>query len=238
MEKCLIIIPAYNEEKNIGKAIDSIQLLPTKFDILVVNDGSSDMTALVARQKNCYVLSLPFNLGYGGALQTGFKYAVKMGYDFVIQFDADNQHNAGDIESIYQELRKKASDIIIGSRFLGECSYKIGALKTIAINIFRIIINVFTKNEITDPTSGIKGLARPVFSYYSKFGNFPDDFPDADILIKMLFLGYKVKEIPATINRRDTGVSMHSGIKPVYYFMKILLCILIVILSKNSEGRV
>lgn len=233
MNDTLVIIPAYNEERNISKVLDDIRTLNIDTDVCVINDGSKDKTEEVVQKGSFNVVSLPFNLGYGAALQTGFKYAVLKDYKYVIQFDADGQHDPEDIKLILNELRKGDAEIVIGSRFLGRGSLQIGCMKKVAIAVFRFLIKFFTGTKISDPTSGLKGLTKPVFSFYSNMGRYPVDFPDADILIQMIRFKYRAKEFPANMRIRESGTSMHSGLKPIYYFIKIMFSILIVLLREK-----
>lgn len=237
MSKGLIIIPAYNEEENIGSVLDEISNLNLDLDIVVINDGSTDKTKEVVEMKNIKVISHPFNLGYGAALQTGFKYASKNKYEYIIQFDGDGQHYGKYIEDMKNEMEKDEYDIIVGSRFVGNKEYRIEFLKDIVIRYMRVIIKTFTGTKITDPTCGFKGYKRAVFAHYSLFSNFPSDYPDADIIIDMLRRKYRMKEIPITIRQRTHGKSMHSGIKPLIYLMKINLSIFIVLLRDIFKGE-
>jgi glycosyltransferase involved in cell wall biosynthesis len=238
MEEGLIIIPAFNEEKNIGNVLENIFRLKLDIDVLVVDDGSSDFTAEVAGRYPVNVISHLYNLGYGAALQTGFKYAGLRGYKYIIQFDADGQHDSTDIQAMMDELRRCNCDIVIGSRFLGKGSFKTGILKKAVINFMRSLIWAFTKNVVTDPTSGFKGLSKKIYCFFSKMGNFPSDYPDADILIQMLLSGYKVREIPISVRQRESGRSMHSGLKPIIYLIKIMLSIFTILLrNRFMKGR-
>jgi len=232
---CLVIIPAYNEEENVGKVLEDIRNLKIALDIVVINDGSRDKTEAVVREAGEKVINLPYNLGYGAALQAGFKYAVSTGYEYVVQFDADGQHDPKDILKIFHKLRTSDCDIVIGSRFLEKSSFRTGALKKIGISVFRFLIRMTTGAKITDPTSGLQGLSKRVFNYYAVMGNYPEDFPDADTLINMILLNYRVKEIPAHIKNRNSGKSMHTGIKTAFYFIKMLVSILVVLLRKKSK---
>ena len=235
MRDCLVIIPAFNEEENIKNVLKEILGAGLDIDILVINDGSTDRTQAAARAEGkVEVVSLPFNLGYGNALQTGFKYAVARGYQYVIQFDADGQHDPDDLRVILAMLRTGRADIIIGSRFLGRSSYKVGLLKKTAISIFRFLIKISTGVKITDPSSGLQGLTYKVFNYYAKMGNFPPDYPDADILIQMVLSKFRVCEFPANIRERNHGKSMHIGLKPVFYFVKMLVSIIVVLLRPRT----
>lgn len=239
MKECLVIIPAFNEEHNIKKVLKEILEAGLDIDILVVNDGSTDRTQSAAGAAGkVKIVSLPFNLGYGNALQTGFKYAVANGYQYVIQFDADGQHDTDDLRVILSMLKSERADIIIGSRFLGRSTYKVGFLKKTAIYIFRFLIRISTGIKITDPSSGLQGLTYRVFEYYAQMGNFPPDYPDADILIQMILSKYRVCEFPANIRVRNHGAGMHAGLKPVFYIIKMMVSIIVVLLRPRSmEGR-
>lgn len=230
MASGLIIIPAYNEGQNIGNVLDEIIDMDLDIDILVVDDGSFDNTRHIVTEKGVDIISHPYNLGYGAALQTGFKYAVKEGYRYVIQFDGDGQHHCEYIRDMMREIEEGEYDIIIGSRFLANKGHKIDILKILVIYLLRILIKIFTGKKVTDPTSGFQGLSHRTLKYYSLMGNFPYDYPDADIIIQMLRLKYNLKEIPINIKERVNGQSMHSGIKPLIYLCKMLLSIFIVML--------
>lgn len=231
MTDVLILIPAYNEEKNIGKVLDDLLRSDLPADIAVINDGSTDRTQSVAAEKGVYVITHPCNLGYGAALQTGFKFAMQMQYNYIVQFDADGQHHPEDLRRVIEEIRKDEDDVVIGSRYLGDANYDPGMLKKIAIIIFTRIIYLLTKAKITDPTSGLRGLSANLSRYYGVAGRFPCDYPDADAIIHMLLNRFKIREIPVRAQDRLHGKSLQfSGIKPVVYFFKMFLSIIAVLL--------
>ena len=237
----LIIIPAYNEEKNIGEVLKDIRKFNYDIDIIVINDASNDNTERVVVENGEKIVNHFYNLGYGGALQTGFKYAVDKGYQYIIQFDGDGQHDPADLQSIIDQLKTGYYDIVIGSRFLDKSSFKISSAKKLAIAIFQLIIRISTGVIITDPTSGLQGLTHKTYTYYSRMGNFPEDFPDTDTLIHMLKSNYRVKEVPAHMKIRLYGQSMHSGVKSLYYILKMLISISVVLLrdkliNQNIRG--
>lgn len=246
MKDVLILIPAFNEEDNISVLLDRLKTPDiTGFaDILVVNDASADRTSLILRgDSNLTVISHIFNLGYGSALQIGYKYAVRRRYKFVIQLDADGQHDVVNVSNIYQKLitpdsQGNTPDIVIGSRFeAGSQSFYLSGIKKVAIGFFRKVIKWATGQTILDPTSGLQGLSRRAFLYYSMYQNFDLTYPDANMIIQMLLLGFRVVEIPSVMHARQAGVSMHSGIiKPLLYMMILPLSILSVILRIRS-GR-
>ena len=213
----LIIIPAYNEEKNIVPLLEKLEQPEiTQFaDVLVMNDASQDKTNHVTKKRNHTVITHVFNLGYGSGLQLGYKYAVRKGYRYVIQMDADGQHDVCNLLEIYKELQKedengKLPDIVLGSRFMeGSSGFSVSFAKKIAFVWFRIMLKTGTGRRITD-------------------NNFDDKYPDANMLMQMLLLGFRVREIPAVMHVRTTGVSMHSGLKPVLYMFRMTFSILAV----------
>jgi glycosyltransferase involved in cell wall biosynthesis len=237
MFKHLIVIPAYNEEASIGRVLKKLQSLQLQADILVVNDGSIDRTSGIAEDFGVAVITHPINLGYGAALQTGFQYAVKRNYDFVIQFDADGQHSPGDLPQFMDTLAAGKADVVIGSRYLGDSTLWMGWAKKMVITFFRFLIYLLTKAQITDPTSGFRGLNRRVFEAFAMRGSFPSDYPDSNLLIHMILHQYRIVEVPVSMNVREQGESMHAGFKPVFYLFQVLLSILIVVLRYRLLRR-
>lgn len=239
MQKSLICLPAYNEEETIGAVLDHIMDLSdiALFDILVIDDGCKDNTREICEKKNIRVISHIYNMGYGAALKTAYKYAAEFDYDYVIQLDADGQHDAANIELIYHALTESedSPDIVIGSRFLkNSVSFNIPFYKKFVINIFRLFIKITTKDKITDPTSGLQGLNRRAFVYYSQFERFAIDYPDANMIIQMILNKFSVKEIPAVMYPRTKGISMHSGIyNPIKYILKMTLSVLIIYIRES-----
>lgn len=243
MKDTLIIIPAYNEEKTIGNLLE--QLLSTdasRFaDILIVNDASKDGTkAAVSSFGNRVVLiNHVFNQGYGASLKTGYRYAKKNHYQYVIQMDADGQHALINLSRMYERMKQpEAPDILIGSRFMeGSQTFPISFMKKIAISYFRFIIRLSTGKKITDPTSGLQILSEKAFGYYEEYQNFDLKYPDANMIIKMLLLGYRIEEIPAVMYARQEGVSIHSGLKPVFYMVVMCISTIVVMFQYLGKGR-
>lgn len=232
MEKVLVIIPAYNEQENIGKILDEMTLinLQSEVDVLIIDDGSKDKTVEIIKEKGYKVISHFFNMGYGAALQTGYKYALEFGYDYVLQLDGDGQHDLSNIANLKKKLGcgmndgGEYPDIVIGSRFLeGSQSFPISSLKKIAISFFSKVIKEGTGYNLTDPTSGLQGLNRKAFSFYASYGNFDLKYPDMNMIIQMILLGYKIDEIPAVMHPRMAGVSMHTGIVKIAKYMLLMM---------------
>jgi glycosyltransferase involved in cell wall biosynthesis len=230
-----VIIPAYNEAERIASTIADIRKF-SNADIIVVNDGSTDNTVSEAKAAGAAVLDLPFNLGYGAALQTGLKYALKKGYEFTVQMDADGQHDPSAIQSLIKPVLDSEIDIALGSRFLSGGAYKSPFIRRVGMLFFAFIASIFTGKRVTDPTSGFQALNRKVMEFYASDA-YPVDYPDADVIIMLHRRGIKFREIPVTMKRAVGKVSMHSGLKPFYYTFKMLLSILVTLLRNKGEGR-
>jgi glycosyltransferase involved in cell wall biosynthesis len=231
--KRCIIIPAYNEEGNIASMIENIGEF-SKADIVVVDDGSSDSTAAMAQKAGAYVIRHPFNLGYGAALQTGYKYALEKNYDLLVQIDGDGQHSAKFIPELFKEIEALDSDIVIGSRFLLKDHYKTGFLKSVGILIFRYIIWLATGEKITDPTSGYQCLSRKVFEFFTE-DHFPYDYPDANVIIMLHRAGFKIREVPVEMMPNPQKRSMHRGLFTIsYYLFKVFLSIFVTLIRKSK----
>lgn len=231
-----VIMPAYNEAGRIASTIAGIRKY-SNADIIVVSDGSTDNTASEARMAGAIVIELPFNLGYGAALQTGFKYALKNGYEFAVQMDADGQHDHGSIQILIEPVLKAEVDIVIGSRFLGRGDYRAPFIKRLGMFFFAVIASIITGKKVTDPTSGFQALNRKVMEFYAS-DSYPVDYPDTDVIIMLHRRGIKFREVPVIMKRAVGKVSMHSGLKPFYYTFKMLLSILVTLLRSRGEGRV
>ncbi len=232
MKKKCIIIPAFNEEDHIATVITGIKKYKDA-DILVIDDGSKDHTARTAGEAGAFVIRHPFNMGYGVALQTGYKYAVQKKYDFLLQMDGDGQHDPKNIPDFFESMETNECDVLIGSRFLGDGDYDAGALKSFGIALFRGIIWIISGKKITDPTSGYQCLNRKVFTVFTE-DSFPCDYPDANIIIMLHRKGFIIKEIPVAMAPSPAGRSMHQGIfTKIYYLFKIFLSIFIVLLRRK-----
>lgn len=234
MKKVLILLPAYNEEKTIGSIVKEIKKRFTSFSIIVIDDGSTDKTSEVAKKTGAIVIQHLFNLGDGAARQTGFIYALRENYEAVVHLDADGQHSPESIGKIVEELEKNEADIVNGSRFLGEHTYKIPIFRYIGMQIFGMIASVVCKQKITDPTSGFRCLSKRALRLYTT-DVYPQHFPDADILITSHFHGLKIKEIPVTMQSSYKEKSLHTGFKSIYYIYKMFLSIAVTLFRKRQN---
>jgi glycosyltransferase involved in cell wall biosynthesis len=232
--KYLVIIPAYNEERTVAAVIAETKQNVHSADILVVNDGSDDGTRQAAISEGVPVINHPFNLGYGATLQTGFRFAVKKGYDFVITMDADGQHVSSSAQSLIDVMRESGADVVIGSRFTGQ-GYKIGLLRRIGIMLFSTIAKAYTGISITDPTSGFQLINRSAFTYLAEGDNYPLDYPDVNIIMALHKKKFKIVEAPVVMKENSLGKSMHSGFRPVLYVIKIILAIIMVLVRGRGD---
>ncbi|MZP29498.1 glycosyltransferase [Heliobacterium undosum] len=235
--KYLVIIPAYNEAENIGGVLEELKVVVPWVDVVVIDDGSRDGTAEIAARHGATVLRHPFNLRYGAALQTGFKYAARYGYDYVIQFDGDGQHDPANIIDMARAMKASGADIVIGSRFVDNKKHT-NWMRGLGIKIFSLLIKMLTRQDVADPTSGLQFLNRRVFQFYARPNQFPVDFPDANVLVLMILAGFRVTERPASIRERVHGESMHKGFKVVKYLATMMYSIFIAIIKGRAYRKV
>lgn len=236
LHKILIIIPAYNEETRISEVVRRVREVNPEFDIVVINDGSRDDTAQTARAAGALVVSHPFNLGYGVAIQTGYKYALSEGYDFMVQIDGDGQHDPAFIPQVLAPVIAGEADVVLGSRFLGKESYEPSLPRRIGMAFFRRIVSVLIGTRITDSTSGYQAFNRKVIRFFTS-EVFPCDYPDADMLLTLHKADFSIMEVPVRMHASATGKSMHSGLKPLYYVFKMLLSVFVTLMRKIEVTR-
>jgi glycosyltransferase involved in cell wall biosynthesis len=229
----LTVIPAYNEEQSILEVINSIRTHMPSIDILVINDGSTDKTSEIARSANVFVIDLPYNIGYGGAIQTGFRFAVEYNYEYVITIDADGQHEPSSIKNLIDAMEKENADVVIGSRFI-DGDYKMPFFRKLGSRIFSIIAILYTGTKFTDPTSGFQLLNRKAFKHLAEFDNYPLDYPDVNIIMALHKMKFKVVEAPVKMKENIYGKSIHSGLKPIIYVFRMFLAIIMVLLRKEE----
>jgi glycosyltransferase involved in cell wall biosynthesis len=228
--KGLIIIPAFNEALNIGRVLDDIRAHAPDFDVIVVDDGSTDSTADVAARCNAGVLRLPHNLGIGGAMQAGYKYAGRKGYDVAVQFDGDGQHRADQLEILIGPIREANADAVIGSRFLGVKTYESRFARLLGIKILSQVVSFFVGQRITDPTSGFRAVNRQVMAFFVRI--YPDDYPEPEAVVLLHRAGFKMAEVPVLMRERLSGRSSITALKAFYYMTKVLLAIMIDVLKR------
>lgn len=228
--KKLVIIPAYNEEKSLERTIKDIKENAPEFDYIIVNDCSTDETLELCRKKRFSYLNLPVNLGIGGAVQTGYRYAYYHGYDIAVQFDGDGQHDASFLNWMAEVLNKTGADMVIGSRFIDKKGFQSSVLRRMGIKYFSILIKILTGKIITDPTSGMRMINRKLLKKFTE--EYPKDYPEPESVVTALSEKYKVTEIPVIMNEREAGVSSISLRSGVYYMIKVSFAIIVARMKK------
>lgn len=223
--KKLVIIPAYNESASIEKTVREIQNKAKGFDYVIINDCSKDNTKQICEENGFNFIDLPINLGIGGAVQTGYRYAYRNGYDMAVQVDGDGQHNPEFLEQMAEYMVKTGADMVIGSRFIEKQGFQSSGTRRIGIKYFTILIKILTGKTITDPTSGLRLANRDVIEMFAY--DYPKDYPEPESTVAVLRRRKQVEEIPVIMRERSGGVSSISMKKSVYYMIKVSLAILI-----------
>jgi hypothetical protein len=228
----LIIVPAYNEEKTIAKVIEDLRSIDLEMDILIINDGSSDATSLAARKTGqALVIDLPRNLGIGGAVQTGFKYASRNDYQVAIQFDGDGQHVANEISTLLATLEEGGSNMVIGSRFLQKNDgFRSTFVRRLGIRLFMVINSVLIGQRITDNTSGFRAYDRRAINFLARY--YPVDYPEPEVVILLGKNGFKITEEATLMQERQGGDSSIPGLWGIYYMIKVVLAIFMTALRR------
>ena len=231
--KTLIIIPAYNEGESILKTVNILTKSNKAVDYVIINDGSKDKTKEICIDNKLNFIDLPNNLGIGGAVQTGYLYALQNDYDIAIQFDGDGQHDANYIDNLIKEI-KKGADLVIGSRFVENLSeFKSTRLRRLGINFLSWLIKLCTGTKVYDPTSGFRAVNRDIMKIFAD--EYPVDYPEPDTIVRIIKKGYKVREIPVKMNERENGTSSINAFKSVYYMIKVSISIIMSALNTKRE---
>ena len=229
--KVLLIIPSFNEEKNVlnnyNKIIEYNKKSKIKYDVIVIDDGSTDMTKEICISNNIPHISLLHNLGIGGAVQTGYKYALLNKYDIAVQFDGDGQHDINYVKDIIMPIESGESDMVIGSRFVDGKSSKFKSSKSrqFGIKIISFFIKLVTGKRIHDTTSGFRAVNSKIIKLFSE--SYPSEYPEPVSTVDIIKKGFKVKEVPVSMNERENGKSSIHSWKNVYYMVNVILSIII-----------
>ncbi len=226
--KILTVIPAFNEAENIRNVIRDLKEHFPESKFVIINDGSTDETLSISESLGARVINLPYNLGIGGAVQTGFIIAEREGYDAVIQFDGDGQHMAREIKKILEQ--RGSTDILIGSRFLGSDTYKMPFFRKLGARVFSLVMSRICKTKITDATSGFRVYGKRAVQLFS--AHYPDDYPEVEALILALKKKLSIKEVPVSMRLRTGGKSSITPLRSIYYMIKVLLAVFVDLLKK------
>lgn len=230
--RTVALIPAWNEEESIGDVLSSLQKRHPDFDILVIDDGSTDRTADIAEDQGAYVASLPFNLGIGAALRTGFQFAAHHDYDRAFQFDADGQHDSIEVSKLMERLDGGA-DLVIGSRFLDNQGYEVGSTRGLAMQFLRWMIQLLVGTRFTDTSSGFRGFSRPMIKHFAT--EYPREYMDSvEALVNASYHGFHVVEVPVTMHERAGGTPSNRSIKLLYHYVRLWS---VLVLTFSRRGR-
>ncbi len=235
-EKDLILIPAFNEEQNIAVLLKKIDDLRLDCDVVVIDDGSSDQTVPVVLARGAGILSLPFNVGIGGAVQTGFQYALSKNSRYVVRIDADGQHDPLWIENLLLPLKEGRADMVVGSRFLPpQIGYRSSMVRRIGIQFFSGLISMLTGLRVTDPTSGFSAYNRRAINYFAR--HYPIDYPECEAIMLCKKAGLRFCEVPVKMEKRLHGLSSIRYMKTLYYMIKVTMAIMVRSIQLQQEGE-
>lgn len=222
----LVIVPAFNEQDNIQQTIKEIQSLNLPLTVLIVNDCSTDQTETEAKETQANVISLPFNLGIGGAVQTGFKFACERRFDIAVQIDGDNQHDVHYLNDLIRPILSNDADMTIGSRFLPPyLGYRSSFIRRVGIQFFAYLISFLTEYKVTDPTSGFRAYNKKAIEVFAEY--YPQDFPEPEAIVVAGKHKLSVKEVPVQMRKRAHGNSSIRYLKTLYYMVKVTFAILL-----------
>lgn len=232
MPRHLAIIPAYNEESTVQSVIKGIAEHAPGFDVLVIDDGSTDATTERARAAGANVARLPFNLGIGGAVQTGYRYALANGYDYAVQIDGDGQHDPAQIVKLLDRIHgEPAAEMVYGTRFADDnAGFQSTSLRRFGIKLFAWVLSVVTKQKVTDPTSGFRLCDRRAIALFAE--NYPIDYPEVEAILLMHRHQLRSAEVPVEMLERGGGRSSITMLRSGYYMTKVLLAVLIGLVRK------
>jgi glycosyltransferase involved in cell wall biosynthesis len=226
------IVPAYDEEASIARVVGELLAYDPGLCVVVVDDGSTDRTAEVARAAGANVISLPFNLGIGGAVQTGFRYAWEQGFDVAVRADGDGQHDPAELVAILRPVLADEADVAVGSRFIGAAGYRSSRSRRVGIRLLALIVSALTRQRITDPTSGFQAVNRLGIRLFA--ADYPHDYPEAEATVMVFKHRLRLQEVPVTMRARETGRSSITTLRSVYYMVKVVLAIFVALFRRKA----
>lgn len=233
--KKLIIIPAYNESANIENTVKDIVNNAPDFDYVIINDCSTDNTLEICERNGFNVVNLPLNLGIGGAVQTGYRYAYNNSYDIAVQVDGDGQHDPAFLEKMAETMLAENADMLIGSRFIEKEGFQTSRARRMGITYFSWLIKLFTRKKITDPTSGLRMINSDIIKIFAE--SYPRDYPEPESVVHVIRLGKNVREIPVIMRERQGGKSSIRFFSSIYYMIKVTVAILTELMRKIDRKK-
>ncbi|MGZ4320296.1 MAG: glycosyltransferase family 2 protein [Gaiellaceae bacterium] len=221
----IAIVPAYNEALNIGRVVDELRVFDPELAVVVISDGSSDRTAEVAAEHGAHVIRLPFNLGIGGAVQTGFRYAWENGYQLAVRCDGDGQHNPAELPKVLAPVLAGEADICVGSRFTSAEGYRSSVTRRIGIRLLALVVSAIARQRVTDTTSGFQALNRRALALFA--GDYPHDYPEVEGMVMTIRHRLRLQEVPVTMREREHGSSSITALRSIYYMVKVFTALFV-----------
>ena len=231
-QRRVAIVPAFNEEASIAGVVGELLAYDPGLRVVVVDDGSTDRTAEIARSAGAKVLSLPFNLGIGGAVQTGFRYAWEQGFDVAVRADGDGQHDPAELDAILRPVLADEADVAVGSRFIDSDGYRSSRSRRAGIRLLAWIVSALTRQRITDPTSGFQAANRLGIRLFA--ADYPHDYPEAEATVMVFKHRLRLQEVPVKMRARESGRSSITTLRSVYYMVKVVLAIFVALFRRKA----
>lgn len=235
MKSVLLIIPAYNEAANIVPVVNNIVTEYPEYDYVIVNDGSSDETSSICKNNHFEMLDLPINLGIGGAVQMGYRYAWNKGYDIAVQIDGDGQHDVSYLKRVIEPIEKKEADVVVGSRFIEKEGFQSSKVRRVGIYFISTLIKICTGVRVYDVTSGFRAVNRKYIDIYRN--DYPNDYPEPEAIVVAALNAARIQEIPVVMRERENGKSSINLGKSIYYMIKVSLAIIICRISLGFRRK-
>lgn len=238
MNSRLAIVPAFNEAATVVGVIEDLKSNAPDFDVVVVDDGSSDATSALARDAGARVVTLPFNLGIGGAMQTGFRFAAEHGYELAVQVDADGQHDAEEIRKLQRVLEEEPDlDMVVGSRFLQDdrAAFRSSAARRVGIRLFAGLLSLVVRQPVTDPTSGFRVVGPRGIQLFAD--DYPHDYPEVEAILMVHAHRLRTREVPVLMRERQGGISSITSLGAMYYMLKVTLAVVVGLVRARPVPR-
>ncbi len=231
--KVLVIIPCYNEEKNIVRVVERLKTTAPDVDYIIIDDCSQDKSAQICAENGYNYLSLPVNLGIGGGVQSGYLYACENGYDITVQMDGDGQHNPKYLNNVINPVKNGEVDMCIGSRFITKEGFQTSFMRRLGINILSLLIRILCGAKVKDTTSGFRACNKELTAYFAK--NYAQDYPEPEAIISSVLGGWRVGEAPVIMEERKEGVSSIGPLKSVHYMVKVILALMVFRITQGKK---
>ena len=226
------VVPAYNEAGNVARVVDELRRFDPGLEVVVVDDGSADATAAAAAAAGAHVVRLPFNLGIGGCVQTGFRYAYEHGFDLAVRVDGDGQHDPAELPRIVEPVLAGEADIVVGSRFAGSEGYRSSRSRRVGIRLLGWIVSGLVRQRVTDTTSGFQALNRHAIALFA--ADYPHDYPEVEATVMVAKHRLRLREVAVRMREREHGRSSITALRSVYYMVKVLLAIFVGIFRRKA----